>query len=1044
MAASSSNVKSLIRRFELLASYSSVPNVRGEFLVNPTYQVQRQQQQQQGGLHTPLGDIQELERVEAQNTNNSGMKSSSSEVELMPTSGYFSLWPQGYRTVLQPPAGSAVKPRSSYNTLTRAETLFLGDFNGSLNGPAESTARVGDGSANKADCGSTTHCTSAPRLALRRLGQSVKRKASFFIEQSQKQDYLPIRKGPPPKQLFGGSGENMGKKVRRKVTEKVGTVRKASGDQTKGLVVVSRSVSNREGEKRSSEDGADDNIPTGTETGAVVLPLGRERSSTESERESVGTGLSSNWSSTSYPLTAPMAPPVMRGIPSKFIHSLFRRSLKPPTATNGSADSCEYDADNGISQRLREIKQVPVILQRGNSSTATLQAVGGSKPGSIAEQESLRGKKSRKLWRNWSEASRKGMDGVGEMAGRDTIRKRRITPSKVSVRSLIARFRQAESVGQMCEGDRGVYRTLNMEPDRSRTSLKTQSVVGEQRRARNAFVDIECAGHSSGHAWHGQKQPKPYLHSGSGRRPIKLRIALKNEEFWETDEEEEPERQDIGNYDEREGSERGSIGAMSRSHSDTGGDVRSIRESDDESSGTEFIPRSLNSTDTIVTTKNSSGSQKQSSIVYTSNDERDGSTSRDLTVVNVQRWSRNSGEINHGYISDSASGGWYKISKQLGLVVAGSVNTAGMGMAIRQNSQQLIRPIYRYQAYQPPKPLQPIVVYDVDVRGQIGSSYIGRAGRSQHVEAYRGTPAPGGFISRRRTGDKQGLSEEEGSGGSESGSGSGSGMSGEGMPQGGGVGEESPSSLATDELGYIYVDDSEDKGEGPDEVLSDSDSERSHYTGVRSADEYGEPEGEINDYEEYTVAEEAVQTSTTRETTLSAKGTSLFRDGILSELELTPPLVLNGYGNTNYHHHKRHLESTSQQASSIVTRPPRPAYENPGPYSTSQATSTARRLMRQHEAAMRVVGTILFDGVDMLNELGNIEVVGFGDGSSGRREGLDKEREWEELMEEQENEVVVRVKLPVRGIPISGGVVQPKAKNYVVRVAIEKFVLACG
>ena len=47
-------------------------------------------------------------------------------------------------------------------------------------------------------------------------------------------------------------------------------------------------------------------------------------------------------------------------------------------------------------------------------------------------------------------------------------------------------------------------------------------------------------------------------------------------------------------------------------------------------------------------------------------------------------------------------------------------------------------------------------------------------------------------------------------------------------------------------------------------------------------------------------------------------------------------------------------------------------------------------------------------------------------------------------MEEEENEEVVRVKLPVRGIPISGRVVQPKARNYVVRMAIEKFVLACG
>ena len=91
---------------------------------------------------------------------------------------------------------------------------------------------------------------------------------------------------------------------------------------------------------------------------------------------------------------------------------------------------------------------------------------------------------------------------------------------------------------------------------------------------------------------------------------------------------------------------------------------------------------------------------------------------------------------------------------------------------------------------------------------------------------------------------------------------------------------------------------------------------------------------------------------------------------------------------------------------------------------------------------MRVVGTVLFDGVSMLSELEDIEVVGFGNGSLSREEGLDKGREWEELMEEEESEEVVRVKLPVRGITISGKVVQPKAKNYVMRVAIEKFVLA--
>ena len=1071
--------------------------MRGEFLVGSAYQVQRQQQRRP---HTHLGDIQELGGVEARNNSEiqwgertlrqKQLRRSSSEVGLMYTSGYLglpSLRPQGMSgngSALQPPAGSALKPWSPYNTLTRVEALVPGDTNGSLDRPGGSTARVGGGSANNTDCGSVMHCTSAPRLALRRLGQSVKRKASFFIEQSQKQDNLPIRKSPPPKRLFGGSGENMGRKVSRKVMEKVEAVRRVSEDQRRGLVVVSRSESNRAREKRSSGDGADDNTIMGAVTGVVMLPLVRERSSaTEIEKESVGTELSSSWSSTSYPLIAPTTPPVMKGMPSKFIHSLLRRSLKPPAAIDGPTDSghAEY---RGGPRRTLEIKQVPAILQRGNSSTATLLAVEGPKPESIAEQGSLRSKKSRKPWRSWSESSRKGMDGAGEMDDMDrsgTIRKKKITPPKVSVKSLIARFRQAEGIGKLGESGLGAYRPLNRASDKSievqfdeendedwdegaeteggkrgsgsfkrkpkrsvsiKTFLEASSGAGEQRRARSAtytFVseqetrdefEKDCA-HSSGHSRHGQKQPKPYLHAGSGRRSFRLRIAPKNEEFRETDEGKE-ERQD--NYNERKRLEQGSIGTMSRPHSDTDGN---------ESSGTDFSPPSLTSTDTIVTTKNSSGSHRKS-YTYTSDDERsqeDRDTSEYHTAVNEQRWSRSSGEISHSYISGSEGGRWYKIPKQLGPTVAGPVNTANMGTSVRQGPQKLIQPTYRYQAYQPPKPLQPIVVYDVDVQGQIGGSNVGRAGRSKHLEAYRGTPAPKGFILRRRIGEEQELSEEEENGGSESR------VSSEGMPQDGKLeeGEEGSSSPATDELGYVYVDDSEVKGEGSDEVLSNSDSERDRYTEVGSAKGYEERGEEMSDHQENTVARGTVQTSATRATVSSAQRTSLLCGDISSVLELTPPLVLNNYTNTNYLYHKRYLGSTSQQTNGIVTRPLRLAHdESPGPYLTPRTASAARRMMRQHEAAMRVVGTILYDGVDMLSELDDIEVAGFGNRVLSREEGLDKGREWEELMEEEENEEVVRVKLPVRGIPISGRVVQPKARNYVVRMAIEKFVLACG
>ncbi|KAF8419006.1 hypothetical protein EV426DRAFT_617087 [Tirmania nivea] len=1107
MANASSNVKSLIRRFELLASYSSVPNVRSDLLVSSTYQIQRQQQ---GRPHTQLGDIQELEGPKVRNNSEiqraertRQLRRISSEVALMSTSGYMglpSLQPQGMGgngSTLQPPAGSAVKPRSPYNTLTRAETLLPGDTKGSLDRPAELTTEVGDSSAKKADCGSAMHCTSAPRLALRRLGQSVKRKASFFIEQGQKQDELPIRKSPPPKRLFGASGENMGKKVSRKVMEKVEAVSKVSEDQRRSLVVVSRFESNREGEKRSSGDGANDNTLTGAGTGAAMLPLRRGRSSaTETERESVGTGLSSSWSSTSYPLIAPTIPPVMRGMPSKFIHSLLRRSIKLPAAIDGPADSSEHVAHKSGPQRTPEVKQVPAILQRGNSSTATLLAVGGSKPGSIAEQGSLRSKKSGKPWRNWPEASRKGMDGVGEMNDGDesgTIGKKRTTQPKVSVKSLIARFRHTDSVGKTGGSDLRAYRLLNREPDRSlevqfdeendkdwdggaeiegskrengsfrwkpkrnisiRASLKTSSGIGEQRRARSAtytFVSEQETGyefeedgahteHSSGHFRHGQKQPKLYLHLGSGRGSFGLRIAPKNEEFGEADEEEG--RQDIGNYNARKRSERESISAMPRPHRGTGGDVRSRQESDDESSETGFNPPSLTSIDTIATTKNSLGSHRQS-YTYASDDERsqdDGGTSGYHTAVNEQRWSRSSREFSHGYTSGPESGRWYKIPKQLGQVVVGPVSTASMGMSVRQGPQQLTQPIYRYQAYQPLKPLQPIVVYDVEVQGQIGGSNVERAGRSQHLEAYRGTPAPEGFISRKRAGEKQNLSEEEESGLS------GSGLSGEGMSQDGKLeDEESDSSPATDELGYVYVDNDEVKGEGPSEVLSNSDSEKDHYTEVGSVEEYEEREEEISDHEEYTVAGETVQAFTTRSATLSAQRTSLPCGDISSEHELTTTLVLNNYANTDYRHHKRHLGSMSQQVNGTVTRPLRRAHDDdPGPYPAPRTVSAARRMMRQHEAAMRVVGTILFDGVDMLSELNDIEVVGFANGSLSGEEELDKGREWEELMEEEESEEMVRVKLPVRGIPISGRVMQPKAKNYAMRVAIEKFVLACG
>ncbi|RPB22681.1 hypothetical protein L211DRAFT_869171 [Terfezia boudieri ATCC MYA-4762] len=1094
MAIPSSNVKSLIRRFEILASYSSVPNVRSEFLVSPTYQVQRQQQ---GRPHTQLGDIQELEGVEGRNNSEihrrertlgqKQIRRSSSEVGLMSTSGYLglpSLRPQGMvgnGSALQPPAGSAVKPRSLYNTLTRADTFLPGDTKGSHNGPAKLTAGMGDDSVNKADCSSAMHCTSASRLALRRLGQSVKRKASFFIEQSLKQDNLPIRKSPPPKRLFGVSGENMGRNVSRKVMGKLEGVRRVSEDGRRSLVLLSRSESNREGEKRSSGDGTDDNTLTGTVTEEVMLSLARERSlATETEREWVGTELSSSWSSTSYPLIRPTTPPVMREMPSKFIHSLLRRSLKPPAAIDGPAASGGNVAYKGGPRRAPEIKQVPTILKRGNSSTATFLAVGGSKPGSIAEQGSPRHKKSRKPWRNWSGASRKGMDGAGEvddMYGSGTIRKKRITPPKVSVRSLIARFRQAESVGKTGESDLGVYKLLNREsgksvevqfdeendedwgggseregnkrengsfrkkPKRSvsiRTFLGASSGAREQqtRSATFTFLSEQATGDKfgthtehSGHSRHDQKQPKPYLHPGNGTKSFMLKIAPKNEELGETSEEAE----DISNYNERKSSERGNIGAMTGPQSGTDG---SKRKSGEESSKPEFSLPSLTSTDTIVTTKNSSA--RRQSYTSTSDDEmsqENGGTRGYHTTANKQLWSRSSGEINYGYISSSESGRWYKIPEHLGPAVEGPMSMASMGAPIRQGLQQLIQPVYRYQAYQPPKPLQPIVVYDVDVQGQIGNSNMGRAGRSKYLEAYRGTPAPEGFISRRRTGKRQELSEEE-----ESGS-FGSEMSGEGMSQDGKLeDDERDSSPATDELGYVYVDDDEVNGQGTDGELSNSDSD--HYTEVGSIEEYEEREEETSDHEECTAAGETALTSTTREMTLSAQRTSLPCGGdTSSELELTPPLVLNNYANTKYHHHKRHLGSTSQQANGVVTRPLQPVHGDPEPPRTASA---ARRMMRQHEAAMKVVGTILFDGVNMLNQLDDIEVMGFGYGSSSRGEGLDKGREWEELMEEEESEEVVRVKLPVKGIPISGRVVQPKAKNYVMRVAIEKFVLASG
>lgn len=1103
-ASTSANVKSLIKRFEFLASYSSVPNVRSSFLNGTSLQRRPYTQQAHYSQQTTLnpsnirkdlldqiqvdsqrpGQLeQEEEGVLQERQTQRQLTRISSEVGPMSLSGYLGLsgiLPQNIRSGEQLSPISLAKPRSSFNNLTPQESLVLKMSSNNVKTSYESVAEVGQDARD----GGSIQCTSASRLALRRLGQSVKRKASFFIEQSQKQEDLPIRKSPPPKRLFGADGENMGRKVSKKVMDKVATVRRVNAEENRGMIV--QEEWRRERENRSSGDGAADN--TSFAAGVERLTTGTDES-TGTSQKSEGTEASSSWSSAGYFLIAPVTPPVLKNMPSQFIHNLLRRSLKQSVArADPQVDKDEQLAYKGSPGEILENGQDPGLPNRYNDPTKTLLTGGCPKAVSNAQQGLMKNQKLRKAWRNWVRSSSKGVDGSGdageldEMKRNGTARKIGITPPKVSVKSLIAKFRQAESDGHIRKGEiehqvssrRESYNSVEVQFSEEtgndhqrgqavkavrgrnkesltnklrrsisiRTSIRSPSDAGEPMRAQSAiytFVSeqiVDVVEHFRTPSRQSPKQPKPYeLHSGNGRRSFRLKIALQNEEVGDIDGKEESAG--LKHYDDRRNRKQRSIGTMSRSPNCPNRDAESRRDSN-EYSGTDCSPPSLTSTDTIVTTKISSGSQRHS-YTYTSDDERyltqeGDETNESVTALNEQRWSGNSDEYADGSLSGSEGGMWDESSKQRDVFPEGALDVS---TPVEQRPRQMIRPVYTYQAYQDPIPLQPMIMHHVNVQGQ----YSGATGVGGLGEGYRRTPAPEGFVMWRRT-SGEGIEQE---GNQRNGMGDDRLLEEERLDE---DSDEYDSVETGDKLGYVYINDDETEGEKPYEVLSNNTSERGddgdiEGEGAEDVDEFGG---------EYELHEDALRPTMVPPGPLTSHQTSLRGGMNTREHELTPPLV--NYTNTtsNHRHHKRRLISTSPHVNKIL-RPVRSVHEDDsGPYPTARTASAARRLSRQHEAASMIVSTVLFDGVDMLEELDGVEVIGMGNVETSERMGMgellrdkwEKEREWEELMEEEENVDKVKVKLPVRGVPVCGRLLQPKPRNLVLRGEIERFVSAWG
>ena len=158
----------------------------------------------------------------------------------------------------------------------------------------------------------------------------------------------------------------------------------------------------------------------------------------------------STWSSTSFPLRNPQTPPVMRKVPAVFIRNLLNKPVSsheqhPQIPKSTPSIVClakkrlevgeRVVGDRDNPRRTPEVGYVPVGMRGGGV------VVVAERETMMESRRSGAGIRS-KVWRHWPTTSSRKMDASLSPEG---VRRKGVTPPRISVRNLIARWRVAES-----------------------------------------------------------------------------------------------------------------------------------------------------------------------------------------------------------------------------------------------------------------------------------------------------------------------------------------------------------------------------------------------------------------------------------------------------------------------------------------------------------------------------------------------------------------------------------------------------------------------
>ncbi|KAI5797489.1 hypothetical protein DFH27DRAFT_562548 [Peziza echinospora] len=688
------NVKSLIRRFESLSSYRSVPSLTVSTATEPA----------------AAGPTARVHRRAS---------SAIMAAQHLPSSP--SLFP----------ASSTFPPRLRTSQSPR-------DIVVSKATAAKSSLEFEDNASQQC---------SGPRLALRRISQSVKRKASFFIEHSQKAEDLPTRKSPPPKRLFG---ENLGRKVSKKVMEKFDVQR--IGRQRNRLPSSGLKDFKFEEEewdstpevegthKRSSGDGAGD---IGTTTETVHPSTSEDMSRGSQERSSFATDESSTWSSTSYPLRAPATPPVMKRVPKQFVQNL-RHGGPSGAGTTSASIAQDLPVYQAGPQRTPEVRNVPARLRRGESNAA--QILPGSECTTISSRSSSSSRRSthdsdrRKRWPRWKKPAsqpRKIENTHAVLPPPQPTSAKKITPPKISVRSLIAKFKGVELAAEPSPSIQRQPRnrvelqfeepsaTNDMGDGRRSLSIRTYST--DPRRARtSAFTFVtpadpdgaQYSGHSTNNADNARSHRKTQLPARKSIRSFMLEISAENNGG--------SSREDLGQYGETDGEHHTLIdGPLSHKDEELGAVPRlGSRSSSSLYTGT---PPSLTTADTINSRKRSSQLRR----VYRGDISGEDSG---FSIIGDSEIRLGTGLSGFLTAEDSEI---YTLSSQATPDDTRKAGSSRMSGTLMQST--LKKPAYDYQAYKPPEPAAVYTPHALRPLSDLRKS-----------AAYKGTPAPASFLRKSR------------------------------------------------------------------------------------------------------------------------------------------------------------------------------------------------------------------------------------------------------------------------------------------------------